>query len=111
MTRAQVCWTLSVAGLLSTASPAFAQDPGAPPPAAGGTVAATAANLAAPKGANDMTGSLGFGVGVVPNAQLAGTNGQVAIKYWMRDTLAIVPALNFSLTKNPGFNTAWAVNP
>jgi hypothetical protein len=117
MTKAQLAKlgctaALAVVGFLSTATPAFAQDPGgAPPPAAGGTVAATTANLAAPKGADDMTGSLGFGVGVIPNAQLVGTSGQVAVKYWMKDTLAIVPALNFTLTKVTGSSTGWAFSP
>ena len=34
--------------------------------------------IVAPKAPDDMTGSIGFGVGVIPNAQLAGTTGQVA---------------------------------
>jgi hypothetical protein len=58
-----------------------------------------------------MTGSIGFGVGVIPNAQLAGTNGEVAVKYWMSDKIAIVPALIFSLTKTTGVDTAWVFNP
>jgi hypothetical protein len=102
--------------------PAFAQDPAAapppptpapPPPAVETTTALPApmAPMAMPKSADDMTGSLGFGVGVTANPQLIGTNGTVAIKYWMKDTLAIVPSLNFSLTKAMGAPAGWTVNP
>jgi hypothetical protein len=70
-----------------------------------------ASAMAAPKAADDMTGSVGFGVGVIPNNQLVGTTGQVAIKYWMSDVLAIVPALNFTLTKAMNVDAAWVFNP
>ena len=104
----------AVAGLSLIAFPAFAQDPGAAlssgaAPSGGGS--STISALSGPKGADDMTGSLGFGIGVIPNAQLAGTNGQVAVKYWMHDTLAIVPALNFNITKVTGTDTSWEFNP
>jgi hypothetical protein len=116
MTRIPTVRTLAlaIAGLLLTALPALAQDPGAAPAAGAtppGAVSSTVSALSAPKGPDDMTGSLGFGVGVIPNAQLAGTNGQVAVKYWMRDTLAIVPALNFNITKATGTDTSWVLNP
>jgi hypothetical protein len=58
-----------------------------------------------------MTGSLGFGVGVTPSVQLVGTSGQVAVKYWSTDTLAFVPALNFTLSKSMGQSAAWLFNP
>ena len=87
----------AIGGLLLGAMPASAQDqnapPGGTPPTTTGSTASTASAISAPKAADDMTGSLGFGVGVIPNVQLVGTSGQVAIKYWWSDTLAFVPAL------------------
>jgi hypothetical protein len=111
---------LAVLGLLLSSLPAFAQEPPAPPPPpppaeavppAAVTGPPVASAMTAPKSADDMTGSLGFGVGVIPNAQLIGTTGQVAVKYWMSDMLAIVPALNFTLTKAMGTDAAWVFNP
>ena len=69
------------------------------------------APMALAKSPHDMTGSLGFGVGVTANAQLIGTSGTVAIKYWMKDTLALVPSLNFSLTKAMDTPAGWNVAP
>jgi hypothetical protein len=66
---------------------------------------------AAPRSMNDMTGALGFGVGLVNNIELVGTSPNVALKYWMHDNLAISPALNFNVTKNMGANTVWNFTP
>ena len=110
---------------LSFAVPAYAQSTGEappaepppppppPPPAAETTTALPApmAPMAMAKSAHDMTGSLGFGVGVTANPQLIGTNGTVAIKYWMRDTLALVPSLNFTLAKAMDTPAGWNVAP
>ncbi len=110
---------------LSFAVPAYAQSTGEapsaepppppppPPPAAETTSALPApmAPMAMAKSAHDMTGSLGFGVGVTANPQLIGTNGTVAIKYWMRDTLALVPSLNFTLAKAMDTPAGWNVAP
>ena len=63
------------------------------------------------KSAHDMTGSLGFGVGVIANPQLIGTSGTVSIKYWMKDTLALVPSLNFAFTKAMDTPAGWNVAP
>src|SRR5262245_23824295 len=108
---------LAVLGLLLTSLPALAQEaaaPPPPPPPAAPPSAVTgppmASAMAAPKAADDMTGSVGFGVGLIANNQLFGTAGQVAIKYWMSDVLAIVPALNFTLTKTMGVDAAWVFN-
>jgi hypothetical protein len=109
---------------LSFAAPAYAQapveapppEPPPPPPPAAEATPATAlpapiAPMAMTKSAHDMTGSLGFGVGVTANPQLIGTNGTVSIKYWMKDTLAIVPSLNFTLAKAMDTPTGWTVAP
>jgi hypothetical protein len=108
---------------LSFAVPAYAQAPGEapppeappppPPPAAETTTALPApmAPMAMAKSPHDMTGSLGFGVGVTANPQLIGTNGTVSIKYWMKDTLAIVPSLNFNVAKAMNTPAGWNVAP
>ena len=109
---------------LSFAAPAYAQAPveapppepppaPPPPPAAETTTALPApmAPMAMTKSAHDMTGSLGFGVGVTANPQLIGTNGTVSIKYWMKDTLALVPSLNFTLAKAMDTPAGWNVAP
>jgi hypothetical protein len=68
--------------------------------------------MAPAKSADDMSGSIGFGVGVVQNVQLVGTTADVAIKYWMHDNLALVPQLNFNLTNvSDGGGTTWAIAP
>jgi hypothetical protein len=63
------------------------------------------------KSADDMTGSLGFGIGVAASTQLVGTVADVALKYWMHDNMALVPSLAFTLNKTTGVDTAWTVNP
>jgi hypothetical protein len=111
----------------SLAAPAYAQSPAEmpppppeaqtppPPPAAEPitttTLPAPMAPMAMAKSPNDMTGSLGFGVGVTANPQLIGTSGQVSIKYWMKDTVALVPSLDFSLTKATNTPAGWNVAP
>jgi hypothetical protein len=67
--------------------------------------------MAMPKGADDMTGSVGFGVGAIPSTQIVGTNGTVAIKYWMGDTLALVPQLLFGVNKTEGVDATWNLAP
>jgi hypothetical protein len=121
---------LGVACLLGTALPAAAQplpqDPAAqtppPPPPPVTTTTTTTTNvtplpgpmapMSAPKSADDMTGSIGFGVGVIPNGELAGTDGNVHIKYWMSNMLVLVPALTFALTKPSGdVDATWLFAP
>jgi hypothetical protein len=103
----------AVAGamLLSAAAPAFAQEN--PPPSAG-SVPPPMQAMAAPKGSEDMTGSIGFGVGVAAGAQtLIAPDNTVALKYWMSDVLAVSPRLTFSISKpsGPGTATTWDFSP
>jgi len=105
--------TAAAAMLLGSAAPAFAQDN---PPPSGGSVPPPMQAMSAPKGSDDMTGSLGFGVGVVPGAQtLISPTASVAIKYWLSDTLAVSPSLIFNITKPiPAMGSAdasWRFNP
>jgi hypothetical protein len=115
-----VC-TAALAVVSAMASPALAQTPtappaGPPPDAAPSTTPSIVAPMMAPKSANDLTGSVGFGVGIASNVELVGTTADVAIKYWMHDNLALVPQLNFNVTNvssaggNPG-GTTWVVAP
>jgi hypothetical protein len=103
----------AVAGamLLSAAAPAFAQEN--PPPSAG-SVPPPMQAMAAPKGSEDMTGSIGFGVGVAAGAQtLIAPGNQVALKYFMSDSLAVSPSLIFDITKpaGAGTETSWELFP
>ena len=114
----------ALASLLGAALPAFAQAPApapmyAPPPvmapAQEPMPVMPAAPVMAPKASDDMTGSVGFGTGVVAGTSLVATNGVVAMKYWMSDAMAIVPRLTLTMSKvNPGTGagpTAWQFNP
>jgi hypothetical protein len=120
MNRTRVCQTsaLALAGLLIAPLSALAQTqpPGAPPPpppeaAPPPPPPPVAAAPAMPRAEGDMTGSLGFGIGVIPSTQIVGTAGQVALKYWYQENLALVPALNLSIAKAMGTNTNWTFNP
>jgi len=133
-TRLSLISSTAVASLLGAAVPAFAQAPApapmyAPAPAPAPMMAPApgpeampvmpVAPVMAPKAADDMTGSVGFGVGVGSAAgttTLVTTDNTVAIKYWMSDAMAIVPRLTFTMSKAkippaPAGATAWQFNP
>ena len=131
MTRTRIS-LLTVATALGAALPAFAQAP-APAPApmyapaqapmmapAQEAAVMPAAPMMAPKASDDMTGSVGLGVGVLTGTatSLVKSNDTIAIKYWMSDAMAIVPRLVFSMTKSKAGTagaaatpTAWNFNP
>jgi hypothetical protein len=131
MTRIRLLQTcaLSAATLLATASVALAQPqpppppppgtpepPPPPPPAMEVPPMAPVTNVMAPKAADDMTGSIGFGVGIAASTQIlgtnfSGTNNQVAIRYWNSDTLALQPGLGFTFNKTDGADASWTLNP
>jgi hypothetical protein len=69
--------------------------------------------MSAPKGAEDMTGSVGFGVGVTAGTSLLVPNANIALKYWMTDSIAVVPAFNFLVLKPApaGSSTTWNFAP
>jgi hypothetical protein len=109
---------VATAMLLSAAAPALAQEN--PPPTAG-SVPPPMQAMAAPKGAEDMTGSIGFGVGVLTRAAtttLVTSDSTVALKYWLSDVLAVSPSLAFSVVKptppmgmSPATDIQWTFNP
>lgn len=100
------------ATLLCLAAPTFAQDPGTSPPPASSTPSPMQA-MAAPKGTDDMTGSLGFGLGVAAGTSLVVPNAAITLKYWMTDRLAVAPAFNFLVFKPsaPNSPTTWNFAP
>ena len=99
----------AAATLLCVAAPAFAQE--SPPPTS--AVPPPMQAMSAPKGSEDMTGSLGFGVGVTAGTSLVIPNANIALKYWLSDSLAVVPAFNFLVLKPApaGSQTTWNFNP
>ena len=82
---------------------------------------------AAPNAPYDMTGSLGFGVGVgtLTNADPNNPNGpsratttslispgaEIYMRYWFNDSLSIMPSLQFKLFKMKGSDMQWGVAP
>jgi hypothetical protein len=72
------------------------------------------APMMAPRAPDDMTGSVGFGVGVGSSATtttLVTTDNTISIKYWMSDAMALVPKLTFALSKSKGSDAAWSLAP
>jgi hypothetical protein len=94
----------SAAAMLLCAAPAFAQE--SPPPGqAAAAVPPPMQAMTAPKGSDDMTGSLGFGVGVHAGmTTLVSTVDSVAVRYWLSDILVVQPSFDFDYLKpsNPG---------
>jgi hypothetical protein len=65
----------------------------------------------APKAGDDLSGSIGFGVGVIAGPELVGTNSQVGIKYWSSDTFALAPSLKFGFAKQKDVDASWNLDP
>jgi hypothetical protein len=126
-TRLSILSTTAVASLLGAAVPAFAQAPApapmyapapapmmAPAPGPEAMPVMPAAPVMAPKAADDMTGSVGFGVGVGAGAgttSLVTTDNTIAMKYWMSDAMALIPQLQLQMTKIKSTDTAWKFAP
>jgi hypothetical protein len=97
-------------------APAFAQE-SPPPGSAAAAVPPPMQAMSAPKGMDDMTGSLGFGVGVLHGASttLVTTSDVVAVRYWLSDILVLEPSFDFLYLKpsNPPPNTGatWQFAP
>jgi len=150
-TRLSLFSTTALATTLGVALPAFAQAPAqmyapapapmyapapapapmyapapvmAPAPAPEVAVIPAAPVAVAPKAADDMTGSVGFGVGI--SAGTIGTNsagdstgslliapdtGNLMMKYWLSDALALVPRLGIGISKRKDVDAAWSIAP
>lgn len=133
MTRTRISLTslTAAACLLGAAAPAFAQAPApapmyapapmmAPPPpamapAAGDPSAVMpAAPVVVPRAPDDMTGSVGFGVGINAGTTtlITPSTTNLMMKYWMSDSMALVPRLVLSINKaSGGGDTAWTFAP
>jgi Domain of unknown function (DUF2715) len=125
MTRTRIS-LLTVATALGAALPAFAQAP-APAPApmyapaqapmmapapAPETAVMPAAPMMAPKASDDMTGSVGFGVGVGAGTSLVVPDtSKLAMKYWMSDAMALIPSLSLQMQKVKDTDMAWKFAP
>lgn len=89
-------------------APAMAPPPMVPAPEAVMPVAP----IVAPKAADDMSGSMGFGVGVIGGTSLVVPDtGNLMMKYWLNDAMALVPRLFITATKSKGQDMAWALAP
>ena len=139
--RLSLISTTALASLFGAALPAFAQAPAPAPmyapapapmyaqaPAPEPMPVMPAAPVMAPKASDDMTGSVGFGIGVggtiVPGGATGTATGTstatslvtantttVAMKYWMSDAMAIMPRLNLQISKTKGADTGWVFAP
>ena len=129
-TRIALIATTALVSMLGAALPAFAQAPApapmyapAPAPAPGYVAPAPApeagavmpvAPVMAPRSGDDMTGSVGFGVGVTAGTTdlLTIDQANLMMKYWMSDAMSIVPRLDLAINHVKGApNTPWAFAP
>lgn len=124
MTRSRIA-LIAMTTLVSMlgAAPAFAQAPApapmyAPPPPMAAAPAPEAgavmpvAPVMAPRAADDMTGSVGIGTGVAAGTSLiVPDTGNLMMKYWMSDAMAIVPRLAIGLSKVKGNDATWMFAP
>jgi hypothetical protein len=125
-TRIAILSTTAIASILGAALPAFAQAPApapmyapapapmmapAPAPAPEGGMMPVAAVMA-PRAADDMTGSVGFGVGVGAGTSLVVPDtANLMMKYWMSDAMSIVPRLSLTMAKSKGVDATWGFSP
>jgi hypothetical protein len=105
--------TVAFCGLLGSA---HAQPLGAPPALGSTETAAPPPMMSAPPAAapatSDMSGQIGLGVGVVAGTDLIKTNDAVVMmKYWLTDTLSIMPEFQVKIYKTQGIDMNWAINP
>lgn len=120
-TRISLISATAIASILGAALPAFAQAPApayapapamAPAPAPEGTAVMPAAPVLAPRASDDMTGSVGLGVGVGAGTSLViPDTANLMLKYWMSDALALVPRLSMGLSKTKDVDASWAFSP
>ena len=77
-----------------------------------------AAPVVAPMAADDMSGSVGLGVGVVAGSTGTGSilvapdTGNLMLKYWINDAFALLPRLSFGVSKTDADDsTSWSFAP
>lgn len=116
MTVFKTCSTLMTVFVLGAAAPAFAQAPAPATAVAPATSDAMMPASPAVRASDDMTGAVGFGVGVAAGAQtLIAPNNTLFMKYWVDDTLAVVPQLTLGIFKSKqngvSGDTGWDFSP
>jgi hypothetical protein len=100
---------LAFVACFGVAASAFAQ---APAPVTADTTTPPSM-LPAPRsmGSDDMSGQVGFGAGVSAGTSLIVPGAVVNIKYWLSDTLAIMPQVALKLYKQNDVDTNWQFSP
>ena len=123
MTRTRTISTTALVSLLGAAMPAFAQAPAPAPmyapapapmmaPALEPAAVMPVAPIVVPRSPDDMSGSIGFGVGLQQGTSLVVPNtASVAMKIWVNDTMALVPQLIDQVTKEKDSDTQWRFAP
>jgi hypothetical protein len=126
-TRLSLISSTAVASILGAALPAFAQAPApapmyapapapapmyAPPLVQEPMLVIPVAPVMAPRAADDMTGSVGFGTGVLAGTSLVVPDtGVLMLKYWMSDAMAIIPRLDLAIHKQQNVTAGWRFAP
>ena len=93
--------------LLGAALPAYAQAPVPAPVAAPAMAPAPAPQGPAPapimpaRAGDDLTGTVGFGVGIIAGKDelILPDTGNLIMKYWLNDAMALVPKLSLGISK------------
>ena len=101
--------TVAFFGLLGSAQ---AQEPGA---GAAPAYAPPPALVPAPAVSDNMSGQLGIGVGVgsggAGSSLISTKDAEINMKYWLSDTLAVMPQLALTVGTASGNSTAWRFAP
>jgi len=130
-TRLSLVSTTAIASILGAAIPAFAQAPAPmmapapvmapamppamapmPAPAPAPEVVMPAAPVVAPKAADDMSGSIGFGVGIIGGTDnlVKPDTGNLMMKIWLNDAIALMPFVGLQLTKQKDNDALWGTD-
>jgi len=58
-----------------------------------------------------MSGQLGLGVGVVAGTSLIVPGATINMKYWLSDSLSIMPLVQFKMSKTKDVDMSWVIKP
>jgi len=93
-------------------APAPGMAPGMAPMMAPEAAVMPVAPLMAPRAPDDMTGSFGLGVGVVAGDTLVTIKeANLMLKWWLSDSMALLPKLNFAFGKSKGVKANFELAP
>jgi len=103
---------LATAALFGALGSAQAQDQGTAPAPAYAPAYAPPPAAAPPAAASDMSGQLGIGVGVGSGTDLVTTrDAEINIKYWLSDTLSVMPQFALGVFTASGLSTGYQFAP